>query len=309
MNDAIRHLTDDQIQEWLDGRLDRPVGARLEAHLEACARCRVEVEAWRAVITELAALAPLAPPPGFGGRVLDAVGRHAEAKASLADRVRGWLTRSDRAKAHPGAAALQDFLDGALRGGSARTVRAHLAACSSCRTEARAWSGVMESLAALPQLAPEAPIADAVMARVRLPEPSPARAAMARRVLDRARAFAGPRRRRAWAAAAGIALAPAVTAALVAYTVFSHPLVTLGTIGSFVSIKAAALLGAAGSAVATALMQSAPLFRAWTVVGALTHSPATAGASLLACSGLTVVSAWVLYRNVYRAPVRAHATV
>src|SRR5207244_1320916 len=99
-----------------------------------------------------------------------------------------------------------------------------------------------------------------------------------------------------------------VTAALVAYAVFSHPLVTMGTHASFLSIKGGALVAAVGGGVMSTLMQSAALFRAWTVVGSLAQSPAAAGASLLAFSGLTLASAWVLYRNVFSAPVaRAYA--
>jgi anti-sigma factor RsiW len=40
MMDQNRHLTDEQIQEWLDGRLTQSEGGRLDAHLEACPRCR-----------------------------------------------------------------------------------------------------------------------------------------------------------------------------------------------------------------------------------------------------------------------------
>jgi hypothetical protein len=122
---------------------------------------------------------------------------------------------------------------------------------------------------------------------------------LARGALDRVRAFAGPQRRRAWAAAAGVALAPAVTAALVAYVVFSHPLVTVGTLASFLWIKGGAALGTLASGFGTTVLQSTPLFGAWSAIGSLALSPTAAGASLLGFSALTLTSAWVLYRNVF----------
>src|SRR5687768_14057662 len=85
---ALRHLTDDQIQEWLDGRLTRSEVARLEAHLDGCPGCRAEVEGWRALVEELSALPALSPTPGFSGRVLDAVGHPSRARLPLAARIR-----------------------------------------------------------------------------------------------------------------------------------------------------------------------------------------------------------------------------
>jgi anti-sigma factor RsiW len=301
MNAPIRHATDDQLQDWLDGRLSREQLTRLEAHLDACPACRGEAETWRALVAELSSLPALEPRPGFSGRVLDGVGRSPEPRLSLAARVRGLVAswRRPDSATHPTPTALQDLLDGALAGRSARLVRSHLAACASCRDEARSWDAVLRGVAAMPRYAPSAGFADAVMARVQVAQAAPARVALVRRALDRVRALAGPQRRRAWAAAAGIALAPTVTAALVAYVVFSHPLVTVGTLASFLWIKGGAALGALASGLGTTVVQSAPLFGAWSTIGSLALSPTAAGASLLGFSALTLTSAWVLYRNVF----------
>jgi anti-sigma factor RsiW len=311
MSDLNRHLTDDQIQEWLDGRLTEGMVGRLEAHLEGCVRCRAEVEGWRALVEELSTLPALSPTPGFSGRVLDGVGHPTEVRLPWAARVRatlgGWL-RGAASSGHPDAERLQDFLDGDLRGRAAAGVRGHLAACTTCRIEAQAWGSVLRGLGELPRLAPSEGFAPAVMARVRLPEPAPARAALVRGVLDRVRALAGPRHRRAWAAAAGVAFTPGIIVALVAYAVFSHPLVTLGNLVSFLWIKGAALGAALSAGVVGAVVENAALFRAWTALGSLAQSPATAGMGLLAFSMLTLASAWVLYRNLFNAPqARAYA--
>ena len=138
------------------------------------------------------------------------------------------------------------------------------------------------------------------MAQVRLPEPAPARVALARRLAIHVRALAGPRRRKAWVAAAGVALAPAITVGLIAYTVFSHPLVTVGSLATFVWLKGSAVAAALGGGVVTSLTQSATLFRAWTTLGTLISSPAAAGAALLAFSALTLTAVWVLYATCSR---------
>jgi hypothetical protein len=57
----------------------------------------------------------------------------------------------------------------------------------------------------------------------------------------------------------------------------------------------------------SSFVESATIFQAWTTVATLARSPATAGAGLLGFSMLTLASAWVLYRNLFNAPVRAYA--
>lgn len=303
MSDAIRHLSDDQIQDWLDGRLPRNEVGRLEAHLDGCARCRAEAEGWRALVHELSALPPLAPTLGFSGRVLDAVGR-AQSPLLLAARIRAALRSwvgGPALDGHPGADRLQDFVDGALAGRKASAVRAHLTACAPCREQAQSWSAIVRELGTLPGLAPSPVFAQGVMARVRIPQPAPKRVALAHRVLDRVRAFSGPRHRRAWAAAAGIAFTPGITVAVVAYAVFSHPLMTVGNLVTFLGLKGSAMTTALGGGLVTGVVQNAALFRAWTAIGSLARSPATAGAGLLVFSVLTLASAWILYRNLFNA--------
>ena len=309
---GIGHLTAQRIQEWLDGQVSQREAARIQAHLDGCARCREEAEVWRDLIADLSSLPTLIPAADFGGRVLAELGQET-GRSRWTVRARLWLGQTfggvpDHTSAHPGAADLQDFLEGALRGRQSARLRRHLAACASCRRDAKAWSAIFTGLDALPQLAPSAGFARDVMARVRLPEPAPVRIALLRRTLDRARALAGPRRRRAWAAAAGVALTPMLTTWLVAYAVFSHPLVTLGNLGAFVWLKGSTLAGMLGSSVVAGLMENAAVFRTWMALGSLTSSPATAGAGLLVFSILTLAACWVLYRNLFSASAE-HAYV
>jgi hypothetical protein len=185
-------------------------------------------------------------------------------------------------------------------------VRRHLAACTDCRADAQRWVALVDGLAALPRHAPSPGFAHAVMSQVRIAPAGAAAHSLARRLLDRGRALAGPRQRMAWAAAAGVAFTPVVTVGLIAYAVFSHPLVTVGNLATFVWLKGAALADALGAGLLGGVSESASILRAWSAVGSL--SPTTAGAGLLAMCALTLTSAWVVYRNVI-APDRqvAHA--
>jgi len=285
------HLGDERIQDWLDGGLSESETARIEAHLEECPRCRAEVEGWQALMGELAVLDQLAPRAGFGGRVLDAVASPAPVAVPLAARVRAWLHPSE---AHPATARLQELADGTLGLRAAARVRRHLGGCPDCRAEAQRWVAMVDAVKALPRLAPSPDFARAVMSRVRIAPPP--RHSLARRSLARVRALAGPGHRAAWAAAAGVAFTPAITAALIAHAVFSHPLVTVGNLGAFVWLKGSTLAVTLGGGLTDGLIDSASVFRAWSAVGSL--SPTVAGAGLLGGCALTLASGWVVYRNV-----------
>ena len=300
---GLGHLSDERIQEWLDGQLSQRETADVQTHLDGCARCRAEAEVWKSVMTDLSSLSALAPAEGFGGQVLAGLGQETES-APWAVRAQAWLrqrfgTVTDPASAHPDPARLQELLEGSLQGRRSTRLQRHMAACESCSREARAWSALFTGLDALTRLAPSAGFAHAVMARVRLPEPAPVRIALVRRALARVRALAGPRHRQAWAAAAGVALTPAITAGLMAYSVFSHPLVTVGNLGTFIWLEGGALAGMLGNGVITGLMENAALFRAWMALDSLTRSPATTGAGLLFFLTLTLAAVWVLYRNLF----------
>jgi anti-sigma factor RsiW len=314
-----RHLSDERIQDWLDGRLSAADASRVEAHVEACPGCRAEVEGWRTLMSDLGGLETLAPHAGFRGRILDAVAAQAATPApdriGLAARMRAWLGRAGSAE-HAAPALLQDLVDGALMGRSAAAVRTHVEGCAACRAEARRWAALVDGVRALPRLTPSPGFAQAVMSRVQI-APA-AKPSLRRRLRDRARALTARAgtgaladtrtggRRLAWAAAAGFAFTPVVTAGLIAYAVFSHPLVTLGNLATFAWIEVGELVGTAGGGLVTGLVESASLFRAWSAVEAL--SPTAAGAGFLGVCALTLASAWVVWRNVL-APYRQVARV
>ena len=309
MSEHSAHLSADHIQDWLDGRLSAPETNRVEAHLARCALCREEAVSWRALLDELYELPALAPGPGFPGRVLDAIGRASADRIPLAARTRtlplggfrrrlaAWLGRGRSAATHPGQAGLQDFVEEALGRRRAAAVRRHLEACPDCRAEVSRWRTLLDGLNTLPRFAPSPAFTAAVMSNLRIPEPTPARTALPHRLLDRVRALAGPRQHRAWAAAAGVAFTPVVTAGAVAYAVFSHPLVTVGNLVTFVWLEGSALACATGGGLTAGLVESGALFNAWTTLDLLSRSPGAAGARLAGFCSLTLAAGWVLYRN------------
>lgn len=67
------HPAGERLQDFLDNMLPAPQVARVATHLESCAACASEVDAWRAVYTRLGGLASYAPSAGFADRVMAAV--------------------------------------------------------------------------------------------------------------------------------------------------------------------------------------------------------------------------------------------
>jgi hypothetical protein len=99
-----------------------------------------------------------------------------------------------------------------------------------------------------------------------------------------------------------------LTTWVVAYAVFSQPLVTVGNLGAFAWLKGSTLAGTLGNSIVAGLMDNAAVFRTWMALGSLTSSPATVAVGLLVFSILTLAAAWVLHRNLFSASAE-HAHV
>lgn len=304
----MRHLTSEQIQEFLDRELTPREEALVQAHLSVCPRCQEELEAWGLLFSDLGSLEELAPGPAFSEEIL----ANLPEKESLPSRIRGWFTSPEATGSrgiHLPAEQIQDYVDGTLAGAEGSRALDHLAACEPCRSEARGWQEIFSALGSLGHLAPAPGFAERVMARVRIRAPVPAPWARAGNgILAWGRGFL-PRSRKGWAVAGGIASAPTITITALFYLVFSHPLLTFGSFTTYVSWKASALLTTLFTAVADAAVGSVTLFRAYTVLGALTESPLLVGFGGLAFSLLSGVALWVLYRNLVatQVPKRGYA--
>lgn len=306
------HLSPDLMQSFLDGEASPGETAHVRGHTASCARCRSELDAWRVLFSELGDLGDMAPSPAFRTRVLESLARDVPERLSLAARVARWVRRRAGVGAraatavptpvHPGPERLQDLLEGLLPRPEALTVESHLHACDPCRRELEGWRSLVMSLQALPSFAPNAELRERVMAHVRVQIALVAARPSPRERLQLLLGSVSPRTRKGVAALAGAGITPAVTLGMVAWAVFSHPLVTMGSLLSFVWLRGSDLLAATlGGALQriSAGASSLPLQPALDVLGGSLAAAAVAATGLAA---LTLVAAWVLYRNVLAAP-------
>ena len=178
MNDSrSTHLSSDELDLWLEGRLPEPRAS----HIETCSECREAAEDTREVAARLGALPFAAPPGGFTDRVLIAL-----SAAGAPIRVGEHLNADD--------------LDLWIAGELPLPRQRHLLSCPDCRRLADQERTLVLRLQALPLFDPAPGFGDRVMDQVTRPVPAWVRVARG----WRARAFAS---RRSTAIAAGLAVA------------------------------------------------------------------------------------------------------
>src|SRR5687768_13806345 len=85
----MEHLTEQQLNDYLDGLLSNAEQTRLDAHLAVCAECRTELTAMRRVLVDLHAL-----PAGVKPERDLLPGIHAAIGAQKVARLDDWRTRS-----------------------------------------------------------------------------------------------------------------------------------------------------------------------------------------------------------------------
>lgn len=303
MDPDIRHLSEEAFQGFLDGSLPDAEADRVREHVVSCARCRSELEGWEVLFHELGGLGELEPSPGFADGVMDALPAPEPATVPLAARIRGLFGLGRKAPAvttadgHLTGSAAQDLLEGLLPRPQAVTAEEHLHACRLCRDEVDAWRTLMVRLDDVPRMAPSPGFSERVMAHVRVKS---ALAVARPTVRERLAAWLesiSPRTRKGFAGLAGAAVTPMATLALVAYVVFSHPLVTVGNLLTFFWLEAQDVTGALLSTLLGGTVESGLLARGWDLVQTVGGSPGAAALLFALFSALTVAAVWVLYRN------------
>jgi anti-sigma factor RsiW len=309
--ESHEHASADRLQAFLDGALPPRERARVEEHLAACPRCSEELEGWRVLFEDLAALPRLGPAGGFGSRVMASC--ELPGRVPLTERLRRGLLAvlpSPRPE-HPAGERLQDYVDGSLPARQVARLDAHLEGCTACSAEVDVWRTVYARLGGLEGFAPREGFADRVIAAVRSPLPAPAAAAPTRvralggfRLPDWRRALVAvgrfvPRTRRAWAALSGVALTPAVTVGLVLYTVFSHPTLTPQALASFVVWKVSDLLAAAWGGLSAVALDAGQAIGVDAVVRTLFDAPFMFAGGALAYSLVSALALRVLYKNLF----------
>jgi hypothetical protein len=144
------------------------------------------------------------------------------------------------------------------------------------------------------------------MAQVMVPAPVPIRtrgvSSVPGRVLAWARSFL-PQTRHGWAVAGGVASAPTITLMTLVYLVFSRPLVTPGTFGSYLLFKASALVDSVVSSLSALVTENTTLMWMYSLIEPVIQSPFLLGLGGLAFSLISAGALWVLYRNLIVIPV------
>ncbi len=298
------HLTAERIQAFLDDALSRDDRAEIQAHATLCGRCQAELETWQLLYSELEDLPELSPAPNFRERVLAGLDTAVPAEQRLPvpgeQRVFGWLRqRAIRAAGHLAPERLQDYVEGLLPARQMARVSAHLEACGSCRGEEEQWRSLIHNIEKLPTMAPSDAFESHVMGQIRigrLVRP----AAKTARGYARALAWAGrlvPRTQKAWAVISGIAVTPATVGALLAYAVFSNPLVTPGALASFLWWSISDGANAAWGFLTDGLVESPIAFSAYSVLDLLAGAPGVTAMVAVSFAAATSLATWVLYRN------------
>lgn len=295
----MRHLTSEQIQEFLDRQLPPREEAMVQEHLAVCPRCQSEAETWGLLFADLSSLPELDPGPLFQRDVLE----QAPVRETRPGMVQGWRAARAarrREEAHVPTGSIQDYLENLLPAQPAARLEAHLESCSTCREKVREWEGVLGSFQSLGHFSPSPGFVARVMEQVMVPAPVPITrrgwSSIPGRALAWGRNFL-PKTRHGWAVAGGVASAPTITMAALVYLVFSRPLLTPGAFGSYVFWKVSSFVESLFSAVSAMAMESATLLRLVEILGPFARSPLFLGLGGLVFSLLSAGALWVLYKN------------
>jgi anti-sigma factor RsiW len=205
---------------------------------------------------------------------------------------------------HPAADRLEAFVEGSLEAGERVVLESHLRTCPGCQTQVEEWRALFTALASLPQFEPSIGFANRVMEHVRV-----APRAAWQEWADRANALVtrvAPKTNYGWSLAAAFLALPIVLGGSAIAWLLSKSYITPDALVGYTRESVVEGLQGVGSTVIAAVMQTD--IAAWVVanVGAVISTAGVTGLGvILAGSGsLTVLSSWVLYRNLFRSPSR-----
>lgn len=204
---------------------------------------------------------------------------------------------------HPTPDRLEALAAGEIDAADAAVLESHLQGCTHCRAEIEEWRALFGALAALPSFAPAPQFAQNVMARVQIRQPMATRLA---RLADRTADRLVPRTPRALALVAAAFTVPAAALITLIVWISARPWLSVEAIAAFALQRTAALLNAVPGQ-ALALLQRSGI-GAWVgeALQRLSSGTGSIGAAVALFATLTVLSAFVVYRNVFRAPTRGN---
>jgi hypothetical protein len=199
---------------------------------------------------------------------------------------------------HPAVQRLEAFVEETLELAERATVRSHVLACPRCQTEVDELRGLFAALTRLQHFSPAPGFVQRVMAHVKLPEPWWRRAGSYFQPVV-------PRTTRGWAFASALFALPLVGVGAVMLWVLSKPYVTSENLVAFTLQQIGTYVSSAFNSAVSILIQSNLTLLLARGLEAFSNSGLrSAGAVALMFAGLTVLSAWVLYQNLFRTPAR-----
>jgi hypothetical protein len=205
---------------------------------------------------------------------------------------------------HPAADRLEALVEGTLDAADRVVLESHLRSCSTCAVRVDEWRALFAALSSLPQYEPSLAFGDRVMARVRI-RPRAAWQEWA----DRATALAArvaPRTNYGWSLAVALLALPVSLGGSAIGWLISQSYLTKETLLGYTRESMVEGLQGVGSTVIAAVMQTD--VAAWVVanIGALISTAGITGLGAILAGGgaLTVLSTWILYRNLVRSPSR-----
>ena len=205
---------------------------------------------------------------------------------------------------HPSADRLEAFVEGTLERSDHVVLESHLLTCPACRIQVEEWRGLFAALASLPQFEPSIGFANKVMAQVRV-----APRAAWQEWAERANALivrVAPKTNYGWSLAVALLALPILLGGGAIAWLISNSYITPQTLLGYTRESMVEGLQGIGSTAIGFVMQTD--IAAWVVanVGAVigTAGATGIGAILAGAGGTTVLSIWVLYRNLFRSPSR-----
>lgn len=213
---------------------------------------------------------------------------------------------------HPTAEQLEALADGALAPTERVIVEMHLSGCAACQTAAAEWRALFSALASLPQLEPSAGFANRVMADVRMPLSARWRqswesawqqtAAGALALVEKL----APKSTFGWGLAVAMLALPLVLGGGVIAWLVSKSYITPEALWAWTTVTLVeGMQGIGQTAITTVLQSDVAAFVVARGSDFVTTAGMTGIGALAAFAGMmTMLSIWVLYRNLFRTPTR-----
>jgi len=297
---------------YLDGKLSAVERDAFEAELAADPSRAREVEGHRALLATLDEMAAHAPSSDFRVRVLAAL----NTPESWWGRIRRRLLGSPV----PMSNVFTAFLDEGLTVRQARALTAFVARDPEAAAALAGWKRLFAELRSLAGFAPSEGFADRVMARLHVVaqqrgvRSAPARADGRRLAwipglpaaaryweLATARIDARwPTPRDRFAVTSGMAVGPVAVFVVTLHMLSGNPLLTTSNVASFVRIRVGGAVTQLTDAVSGNATANATLGRVSAFLDTWALDGPTVAAGVILFGALTLLSAWILYRNVIK---------